>query len=155
MFDIVGVTPVVITGFDVNLTGTATIEVYTVTAGTTYVGNEANPGAWTLLGTAPNVVGAGAGVPTTVPIILNVSINPSQTRGFYVTTTAGNPRVHQRHVGRQRLSRRTRTSNSSRASATSTPSADLLAARLERPHPLRHRCFRRLRHEELVWRWVL
>jgi len=89
MFDIVGVTPVVITGFDVNLTGTATIEVYTVTAGTTYVGNEANPGAWTLLGTAPNVVGAGAGVPTTVPIILNVSVNPSQTRGFYVTTTAG------------------------------------------------------------------
>lgn len=89
MFDIVGVTPVVITGFDVNLTGTATIEVYSITAGTTYVGNEANPAAWTLLGTAPNVVGAGAGVPTLVPLTLNVPINPAQQQGFYVTVTAG------------------------------------------------------------------
>jgi hypothetical protein len=89
MFDIVGVTPVVITGFDVNLTGTATIEVYSVTAGTSYVGNATTPTAWTLLGTATNVVGLGAGVPTPVPITLNVPINPSQTQGFYVTTTAG------------------------------------------------------------------
>ncbi|HEU4419219.1 MAG TPA: hypothetical protein VFT55_09790, partial [Planctomycetota bacterium] len=89
MFDIVGVQPVVITGFDVNLTGTATIEVYMVTAGTTFVGVDTNPAAWTLLGSAPNVVGLGAGVPTPVPLTLNVPINPSQTQGFYVTTTAG------------------------------------------------------------------
>ena len=89
MFDIVGLQPVVITGFDVNLTGTATIEVYAVTAGTSYVGNEANPGAWTLLGTATGVVGNGAGVPTPVPLTLNVPINPAQQQGFYVTTTAG------------------------------------------------------------------
>lgn len=89
MFDIVGVQPVVITGFDVNLTGTATIEVYMVTAGTTFVGVDTNPAAWTLLGTAPNVVGLGAGVPTPVPLVLNVPINPSQVQGFYVTTTAG------------------------------------------------------------------
>jgi len=88
MFDIVGVTPVVITGFDVHMTGTATIEVYSVTAGTTFVGNDNNPAAWTLLGTAPNVVGAGLGVPTPVPITLNVPINPGQQRGFYVTTTS-------------------------------------------------------------------
>jgi hypothetical protein len=89
MFDLVGVTPVVITGFDVNLTGTATIEVYSVTAGTTYVGNETNSSAWTLLGSAANVVGLGAGVPTPVPLTFNVPINPSQVQGFYVTTTAG------------------------------------------------------------------
>ncbi|HEX5050739.1 MAG TPA: hypothetical protein VFZ65_03105 [Planctomycetota bacterium] len=89
MFDIVGVQPVVISGFDVNLTGTATIEVYKITAGTSYVGNEANPSAWTLLGTAANVVGAGPGVPTPVPLALNVPINPAQVQGFYVTTTAG------------------------------------------------------------------
>jgi hypothetical protein len=89
MFDIVGLQPVIITGFDVNLTGTATIEVYSVTAGTTFVGNETNPAAWTLLGTVPNVVGAGAGVPTPVPLVLNVPINPAQQQGFYVTTTAG------------------------------------------------------------------
>lgn len=89
MFDIVGVNAVVITGFDVHLTGTATIEVYAVTNGTSYVGNEANPAAWTLLGSVPNVVGAGAGVPTTVPLTINVPVNPSQVQGFYVTTTAG------------------------------------------------------------------
>jgi hypothetical protein len=89
MFDIVGVTPVVITGFDVNLAGTATIEVYSITAGTTYVGNETNPAAWTLLGTAPNVVGAGLGVPTPVPLVLSVPINPAQQQGFYVTVTTG------------------------------------------------------------------
>jgi hypothetical protein len=89
MFDIVGVLPVVINGFDVNLTGTATIEVYAITAGTTYVGNETNPAAWTLLGTALNVVGLGAGVPTPVPLTLNVPVTPGQVQGFYVTTTAG------------------------------------------------------------------
>lgn len=89
MFDIVGVTPVVITGFDVNMAGTATIEVYSITAGTTYVGNETNPAAWTLLGTAPGVVGAGLGVPTPVPLILSVPINPGQVQGFYVTVTTG------------------------------------------------------------------
>ncbi|HEX6811710.1 MAG TPA: hypothetical protein VF384_08820 [Planctomycetota bacterium] len=89
MFDIVGLQPVVINGFDVNLTGTATIEVYAVTAGTTYVGNEANPSAWTLLGTAPNVVGLGAGVPTPVPITFSVPVNPAQQQGFYVTVTTG------------------------------------------------------------------
>jgi hypothetical protein len=60
-----------------------------VTAGTSYVGNETNPGAWTLLGSAANVVGAGAGVPTPVPLTLNVPINPSQVQGFYVTATTG------------------------------------------------------------------
>ena len=89
MFDIVAVTPIVITGFDVHMTGTATIEVYSVTAGTTYFGQETNPAAWTLLGTAPNVVGAGVGLPTAVPIALNVPINPGNQQGFYVTTTAG------------------------------------------------------------------
>lgn len=91
MFDIVGLTPVVITGFDVHMaTGaTATVEVYAVTAGTSYVGNETNAAAWTLLGSATGVVSAGAGVPTPVPITLNVPINPAQTQGFYVTTTAG------------------------------------------------------------------
>lgn len=90
MFDIVGVTSVVITGFDVHMpTGTtATIEVYAVTAGTTYVGNETNAAAWTLLGSAAGVVSAGAGLPTPVPLTLNVPIVPGQVQGFYVTTTA-------------------------------------------------------------------
>ncbi len=88
MFDIVAVTPVVITGFDIHLSGSATVEVYAVTAGTSYVGNDANPSAWTLLGSAA-VVGAGIGVPTPVPLTLNVPINPAQQQGFYVTVTTG------------------------------------------------------------------
>lgn len=89
MFDVMGIAPLVITGFDVHLTGTATIEIYAVTAGTSLLGNETNPAAWTLLGSAANVVGAGPGVPTPVPIALNFPINQGQLQGFYVTTTAG------------------------------------------------------------------
>ena len=91
MFDVVGLLPVIITGFDVHMPAatTATVEVYAVTAGTSYIGNETNPAAWTLLGSVANVTSAGTGVPTPVALTLNVPVNPSQVQGFYVTTTAG------------------------------------------------------------------
>ena len=60
MFDITNISGalVTITSFDQGFfaAGTATLyEVYTVTAGTSFVGNETNAGAWTLQGSTMNV----------------------------------------------------------------------------------------------------
>lgn len=84
-------TAVQITDFDINLATAATIEVYVVTGGGTYVGNETNAAAWTMVASV-NVTGAGAGVPTNLnlPAVSGFSpilIAPGQTQGFYITTT--------------------------------------------------------------------
>lgn len=90
MFDVVGVQNVTITGFDLNLAaGTFNLEVYTLPAGTSILGNEANPAAWTLVGSAANVTSVGANLPTPLPITLSVPVAAGQTQGFYVTTTNG------------------------------------------------------------------
>jgi hypothetical protein len=90
MFDVGAILPVVVTGFDINLTGTADIEIYTLNfPNTSYLPSINTAGDWTLAGSAAGVVGAGAGVPTTVPITLAVPINPGEIQAFYVTTTNG------------------------------------------------------------------
>ena len=90
MFDIVGVQSVTITGFDIHVgTGTWDVAVYRTASGTSYVGNEANASAWTLLGTATGVAGLGQGVPTPLPLTLSVPIGSGTTQGFYVTVTNG------------------------------------------------------------------
>jgi hypothetical protein len=91
MFDVVALNPfgVRISGFDVNLNaGTHSISVYAITAGTSFVGNELIPGAWTLLGTA-TTVSTGGGVPTPVPVSCNVFVPPGATMGFHVRAAAG------------------------------------------------------------------
>jgi hypothetical protein len=90
MFDIVGVQPVIVTGLDLHLApGTWNLELYTVTAGTTFVGNETNSAAWTLVGAAPNVVSAGTGIGTPLPLTFALPIAAGQQLGFYVTITNG------------------------------------------------------------------
>jgi len=92
MFDLeaTGGAPLTVNSFDVHTAGTAlTVEVYAVTAGTTYVGNEANAAAWTLIGTATGITGAGTGLPTPLNLALGYSLNPGQPVGFYVTVTSG------------------------------------------------------------------
>ena len=90
MFDIVAVTTVTILGFDVNLdSGSWNMEVYVVTGGGTWQGNQTNANAWTLLGTATGVVGAGPGNPTPLSINLNQIIAPGATQGFYITSSSG------------------------------------------------------------------
>lgn len=87
MFDINAIVDVTITGFDFNM-GAATpydMEIY-YKAGT-HVGFEMTPGAWTLAGSAANVMGAGVNVPTPIPIVLNVPIPAGQTYAFYITDT--------------------------------------------------------------------
>ncbi|MBL8752667.1 MAG: hypothetical protein JNK15_05145 [Planctomycetes bacterium] len=91
MFDVTALQNVAITGCDVSLDpGVWDLAVYTLTNGSTYVGNETNAAAWTLLGSAIGVVSNGFNVPTPLPIAINSSIGAGQTRAFYITCTNGN-----------------------------------------------------------------
>jgi hypothetical protein len=93
MFDLQAINPVTIQCFDVNLdAGTTNVEIYTKVG--THVGFQNTPGAWVLVGTAINLVAAGANLPTYVPVIVNIPIGAGNTQAFYITrTTAGGPIV--------------------------------------------------------------
>ena len=89
MFDVVALADVSIQNFDCNLdAGPWTVEVYAVTGGGSFVGNETNAAAWSLLATA-TVTGAGPGLPTDLGLTLGQSINAGDTQGFYVTCSNG------------------------------------------------------------------
>lgn len=90
MFDITAAVDVTVTGFDCNMGETVTpynMEIY-YKAGT-HQGFTTTPGAWTLAGTANNVMGLGVDLPTPIPIVLNVPIPAGQTVAFYVTEAGG------------------------------------------------------------------
>ena len=84
MFDVVALNAVTITAVDAHPMANTTIEVYYKVG--TYVGNEANSGAWTLVGSAA-VVAQPQGTLTPVPLAINVSIPAGQTYAFYVTSS--------------------------------------------------------------------
>ena len=62
---------------DVNIDGTATIEIYYRPG--TYVGHENSATGWTLAASVPNVVSNGANVPTPVPTALSINIPQGHT----------------------------------------------------------------------------
>jgi hypothetical protein len=85
MFDISALTDITITGFVAQpQTGTTSYEIY-YKAGS-FVGNETNPSAWTLVGGATNLFSS---IPNTIflPVTINVTIPAGQTFGWYVTST--------------------------------------------------------------------
>lgn len=84
-FTVIGASPVTITSFDINVdnTNVHTAEVYYVTGGGSYMGNEQNPAAWTMLGSS-QVTGTGSGNPTPLPVG-GLTVNPGETYGLYVT----------------------------------------------------------------------
>ncbi|MBD3638865.1 MAG: gliding motility-associated C-terminal domain-containing protein [Crocinitomicaceae bacterium] len=85
MFDIVALTSVEITNFDMNLGGGPhDFEIYYKTG--THVGFETTPGAWTLIGTANGVSGP-AGVLTPIPINISVPACSGDVIAFYITST--------------------------------------------------------------------
>jgi hypothetical protein len=91
MFDITNISavPVTIVGFDQCYFGsgtTANYSIYRVTAGTTFLGNQTTPAAWTLVGSTTNVAHPTANVPVPIPIVVGVTIPPGATQGFYLTT---------------------------------------------------------------------
>jgi hypothetical protein len=90
MFDLQATIPVSVTGFDVNLDpGTWDMEIYTLPANQPYLPDVANSAAWTLVGTALGVTSLGTGLPTPLPIGLNVPIAAGEIQAFYVTVTNG------------------------------------------------------------------
>ena len=84
-----------INSFEVNIAssflggpgGTGTVHVYYTTTASTFLGNQSNAGAWTLLGTA-TVPMQGANQPSQVTIG-GLVLAPGQTKGLYVTTNGG------------------------------------------------------------------
>ena len=89
MFNINASNTITITCFDASLYAgtTANYEIYFRTG--TFIGNESNSGAWTLVGTASGVTSAGNNLPTPIPIPVNVTIPAGQTYGFYITNDFG------------------------------------------------------------------
>ncbi|MCB9187283.1 MAG: T9SS type A sorting domain-containing protein [Flavobacteriales bacterium] len=87
MFDISATNSIEVTGFDVyavNSLATASIEVLYKTG--TFVGSEANAGAWTTIGTA---TGLEEEKPVHVELTSPLAISPGQTMGIYVRRLDG------------------------------------------------------------------
>jgi len=89
VFRISAINTITITGFDGHMTsGTANWEIWGRPGDYTLVpGSTTSNAGWTLLGSATGVVAAGLGVPTPLPITLNVTIPGGTDYSFIVTTT--------------------------------------------------------------------
>ena len=87
MFDINALTDVTVQSFDIHGDTGATFDVEVYAKSGTYVGSETDPGAWTLIGTAPGVVSNGDGVATPLGLALGYAMAAGETHAFYVTPT--------------------------------------------------------------------
>lgn len=87
MFDINAITDVTVQSFDIHGDTGATFDVEVYAKSGTYVGSETDPGAWTLIGTAPGVVSNGDGVATPLGLALGYAMAAGETHAFYVTPT--------------------------------------------------------------------
>lgn len=87
MFDVDAVAPLSITDLAINADpGTFDVEVYIVTGGGSYIGNETNPAAWTRVDLFTGVTSAGTDVPTLLPPLSTpINIAPGTIQGIYVT----------------------------------------------------------------------
>ena len=90
MFDLVNTSAntINIYGFEGRWAGTADFEIYAITGGGSYVGNEATPGAWTLVGSVSGAQGCAPDA-AFIPMIVGIDIPAGATQGFYVTRTDG------------------------------------------------------------------
>jgi hypothetical protein len=90
MFDVtnLGFTPMVLTEFGPSIdAGAWNMQVYYTP--NTWVGNQTNPGVWTLAGSS-NVVSASPAVGTPIPGF-GITLAPGQSMGIYITSTTGAP----------------------------------------------------------------
>jgi hypothetical protein len=92
MFEISALKSVIIRSFDGNLDPPDDYRIYYKTG--TYTGFEDDPGAWTFVGTATNIISNGENIPTPIPIDIDVTIPGGQTYSFYLTTEGPNKGVH-------------------------------------------------------------
>ena len=65
--------------------GPPDISVYFTTTASTFVGNETNPAAWTLVGTANNVISLGQNTPTPFDVGGTFTLMPGQSVGVFVS----------------------------------------------------------------------
>jgi hypothetical protein len=91
MFAITALNTITVTNFDVNSTAvTSNWSVYYRPDNYALVpGANSSIAGWTLLGTATGVVGAGAGIPTPIPVFFSVTIPAGQTYSFHTVSSAG------------------------------------------------------------------
>lgn len=89
MFDVTATLDVTVNGFYGNIGGSGYMKIYYKSG--TYVGSEANPGAWTYVDSA--MVTGTTGVPTLIPIPLSIPIPNGQTVAFYITGNASGAAV--------------------------------------------------------------
>lgn len=75
--------PIVINSFEARFQGTAGYRIYTKVG--TFVGFELLAGSWTLVGNLASLTGTSTTVPTSIPIVVNVTIPVGGTQGFYLT----------------------------------------------------------------------
>ena len=87
MFDVNAINDITIDSFDIHADTGATFDVEVYAKIGTWVGSEADPGAWTLIGTAPGVVSNGDGVATPLGLMLGYAIPAGETHAFYITPT--------------------------------------------------------------------
>ena len=88
MFDILSNEDIIITGFEGNFySGPVDLKIY-YKAGT-HIGYETDSVYWALVGTVNGLVPNPRGVPTPIPLQLNLPITAGLTYGFYITTTNG------------------------------------------------------------------
>ena len=90
MFDITAIHSVVISGFDANIVddgdGKVGLKIYYKTG--THIGFETNPSVWTVIDTVIIKNPAATGLPTPIPIQVNVAIPAGKTCAFYITTSS-------------------------------------------------------------------
>jgi hypothetical protein len=92
MFDVknTGFTQMVLNEFGPSLQlGSWTMQVYYTTSSNSWQGNQTDPTAWTLAGTA-NVISTGPAAGTPIPGF-GISLAPGQSMGIYLTSTTGAP----------------------------------------------------------------
>ena len=85
MFDINALTDLTIDSFDVHGEDGVTFDVEVWAKTGTWVGFENDPGAWTLIGTAPGIVSNGIGFDTPLNLDLGYAMATGETHAFYVT----------------------------------------------------------------------
>ena len=88
-FDVTAIEDVTLTALDLHTgeTGAFTVEVYAIPDGT-YIGNENNAGAWTLVATG-NGDGQGAGTPSNATLDTAVSLTAGTTYGMALVLSSG------------------------------------------------------------------
>lgn len=88
MFDLTAISDITINCFELNM-GLGAYNAVILHKTGTHVGFETAPASWTSIGTAPNITSNGVGMPTPIPINVDIAVAAGTTHAFYISTTGG------------------------------------------------------------------